>query len=262
MAKKLFKVAFAVFVMTTSFSTVSQALVSRNAFPSDTRMLQDAIRHLPEYKSLWKDRIFRRRFDRYLRWLGSPEIASDNAVYLLGEVDKGVHSFELQGHIFHEMIEFRNWMKLGHRFKDIMNRDYYNAHYSAVYPVAHCNAIIAQQRVLNAFAQSHGLKTLPMLAYDLVVPDYEKYPYLQEMTQKLGVPAMVIQLKFNREYFDEAVSEEQLLDAIEVYKEGEYGYSDTRIVLDRAKRFLKMPLTERLSALKLSQASECSPIKD
>ena len=117
--------------------------------------------------------------------------------------------------------------------------------------------MIAQEQVLNGFARRYGLMELPMLAYDLVVPDYERYKYLQVKTQELGVPAMVLQLKRNRDLFQETVTEAQLFEAIRVFELGRYSYEQPNALLERARLFLRMSEAERLSALKLSSVTDC-----
>jgi hypothetical protein len=215
---------------------LSQASEVRGAFPADSRQLEKVLRKHPEYLLLWKDQQFRLQFDQYMRWLSSAEIAAPDAIYPMSLVDSGVTSMDLQSHLFHELVEFKNWMRLGHKAGDIMNREYYSRHYATVYPRAHCNAIVAQERILRSFAKTKGLGMAPMLAYDLAFPDYERREALKQF---LPTPILVRQLRYNQTQLERTVRVKDIKLAIRTFEKGGYSYQDRNLVLKNAAGFLK-----------------------
>jgi hypothetical protein len=243
-------------LVTSLLGTVS--LAGTNAFPTNSLELEATIQELPEFHRLWTDQTFRRQFDQYMRWLASPGIGAPDAVYLMDAVDAGVNSIDLQSAIFHEMIEFKNWMSLGHKFNDIMTIEYYRQNYPVVYPTAHCHAIIDQTQLLNTFARRKGLGSVPILAYDLVFPDYERR---ESLNQLLPIPMLVRQLKFNQSQFDEKLVSGDLEMALQVFERGGYSYQNSALLLSYATAFLQLSRPERMSQLHIQSVSTCKPIR-
>lgn len=236
---------------------VAQADHLKSAFPRDCRHLRRTLKEIPEYSALWHNHKLRSQFDQFMRWLASPDIAAPDAVYLLQLVDRGDSSIELQSHLFHEYIEFNNWMRLGHKFSDIIDVEYYSKNYPTVYPVAHCNAIVAEKKVLNTFAKQNKISEVPMIAYDLAFPDYEKR---QELANALPTPLMVRQLRFNKEFFHERVDVDDIRTAMRIFQNGGYRYNHPEVIVDAGSNFLELSLSERESLLKLSSITDCQPI--
>jgi hypothetical protein len=214
-----------------------------------------AVKTMPEFADIPDDRTLQEQFDRYLRWAAKAE--SPDAVYLTNRIDHGLNTFDLQADVFHELIELRNWMRLGHTYADIMTLEYYQKHYPAVYPQAHCNAIIAETLLLNRFAEINGFQPLPALAYAMASPMYELY----ERLQGVDVPILVRKLRYNRTLFEEPVTPDQVTIARRIYEIGGYTYKDADSLQTVAAGFLRQPRDKWLELLRIEDGiSDCQPI--
>ena len=183
------------------------------------------IRGYPMYDELEKNQIVSKQFIQYMEWMSDK--APDGK--LVFDLMKGnARSLEAISTIFHEKVEFNEWLNLGHRFEDIMTIDYYQKHYMEVYPIAHRRALIEELNLIKYFAQKRGLKNLPEIAYSFVSPLIERY----------NVPVLKSQnrLKFNWEYQPQIqfLSEDDIKNAIEVYEVGGYTFKDKNRILSEA----------------------------
>jgi hypothetical protein len=163
--------------------------------------------------------------------------------------------------MFHELVELHAWLRLGYRFEDILDSEYRDDHWGEFYPRGHCNAMVAQEQILKGFARQMTGTEIPMLAFDLVAPDNERWDLIKESTQNTGVPGMVLQIVYNRDMFDADVSEQQIRDAIRAYEFGHYTYQNTADIESMAREFAALSPEQRLEALGITEVPVCEPIE-
>lgn len=187
------------------------------------------IQEYPLYKELANNETVSQQFLQYMEW-ASDKSPDGKLVFEL--IKNKASSLEAITTIFHEKVEFAEWLKLGHRFEDILTVEYYQQHYMEVYPIAHRRALIAEIALLRYFAQKKGFRHIPESAYNLVHPLIEKY----------NLPVMRFQkrMQFNWEYQAQLpfLAESDIDIAIQVYEAGGYEYKDKNKILSEAKAII------------------------
>lgn len=175
------------------------------------------------YQELAQDSVLAKQFHAYMEQLYNLKVP--DAVMVFGMMKDNMRTLNALEVILHEEVEFRGWLELGHSYKDIMDVDYYRAHYSDVYPVAHSKAIKAQYGLVKHFAAEKGFADIPAYAYTLVSPLIELH----------GVPTakLLRMLRYNPEITAEKVSPGDIETAAKVYETGGYTYKDrSKIIAD------------------------------
>lgn len=169
------------------------------------------------------DATLQGEFERYWAWLGGLGIPD---VEYLGRLPPD--DLEHLAMVFHEQVELRAWLHLGHRFDDVMKQDYYQQHYEEVYPVAHAEAIAAELALLTGYAARSGFPRVPERAFVLVSP----------MVERRGATAAMVdrRLKFNRSIAAQMPTRAELETAARVYEAGGYHYRDRERVVDEASK--------------------------
>ncbi len=180
------------------------------------RLLED-----PAYREIAADATLEDEFRRYWTWLGTLGIPD---VEYLGSLP--ADDLERLVMLFHEEVELRAWLRLGHRFEDVMTQDYYQQHYTEVYPVAHAEAMAAELALLVGFAAREGFPRVPERAFVLVGPLIERRGVTAAMADR--------RLKFNPAIAAQTPTRDELEAAARVYEAGGYRYRDRERVLDEA----------------------------
>jgi hypothetical protein len=180
----------------------------------------------PELARLEADEELSQQFKRYWRWIAE-DVGTPDAQYLASLPGDDL---ELEAFLFHEKIEFESWIKLGHRPEDIMQVEYFQQNYEAVYPIAHRDATRAEMELLTYFAGTIGLD-VPPLALVLVCP-------MVERREGATAERMVRRLKFNPEYASQEVTPEDLEAATKVWEAGNYSYRDRSNVVAEALAYV------------------------
>ena len=198
---------------------------------SGSGSVQQILLEDPAYSEVQHHATLEDQFQRYWAWLHELEIP--DVAYLSALPTEDLERLAM---VFHETIELRGWLRLGHRFPDIMNLDYYKQHYEEVYPVAHAAAMQAELGLLQRFAARVGIPRVPAHAFVLVGP----------MVERRGVTAAMAdrRLRFNPDLAGELPTQAELDRAARVYEAGGYHYRDRKRVLDDAWA----AVTERASA--------------
>jgi len=181
------------------------------------------------YQTLARDSEFTQQFNEYMEQLYNFNVP--DAVLVFGMMKNNERTLNALEVIFHEEVELRGWMELGHSFKDIMNVEYYRAHYTDVYPVAHRKAVKAQYGLVKHFAAATGFPDIPAYAYALVSPLAELYG--------VSVDRLVRTLRYNPEITSETVTTEDLKTAVKVYETGGYTYKDSAKLISEALALTK-----------------------
>ncbi len=176
-----------------------------------------AIQEYPVYKALEANETISKQFLQYMEWLSDK---SPDATFVYQLMQNKANSLDAIAVIFHEKVEFYEWLKLGHRFEDIMTVEYFQKHYPDVYPIVHRRALIEEINLIKYFAQKKGFSNIPEIAYNLVSPIIEKYNVSVARFQK--------RLKVNLEYQAQMqfLSENDLKIAITVYEAGGYQFKE------------------------------------
>ena len=188
-----------------------------------------AIADYPLFSELETDGELTSLFKRYITWVASLEVP--DAVLVVHLMDSPDRTLDAWATAFHEQVEFKGWLDLGHRFEDILTVPYYQAQYDRVYPVAHRKAIIEEFLLIKHFARKQRFRDLPVLAYALVSPLVERH--------QATAARLVRRLKYNPEYLSAPVSEQELELAVRVFEIGGYRYQDRAGILDGARAYLK-----------------------
>lgn len=188
------------------------------------------VKEYPMYKQITNDKVFMEQFNKYMELMstGSPD---GKKVY--GLMQSPEKTLDMMSTIFHEQVELKEWMNLGHKYEDIMTIEYYQNHYMEVYPVAHRKAVIEEIGLIKYFAMKRNYPHIPEVAYNLVSPLIEAY----------GVPVEKMQrrFKYNEEYNAQVkyVTRKDLETAIKVYEEGGYKYKDKSRLIDESLELVK-----------------------
>jgi hypothetical protein len=190
--------------------------------------IENQIKDFPCYKLLDENKEVTKQFNEYMKWMS--DLSPDGkAVYAMMQL-KSKNIF-LISQIFHEKVEFWQWMQLGNKFKDIMTVKYYQKKYPVVYPIAHRKAVIEEFNLIKQFALKNGFKNIPEAAYMLASPLSEYY----------GVPLdrAFRRFKFNWEYEAQVpfITKDEINTAIAVYEKGGYSFKDKEKVLNVAFAF-------------------------
>lgn len=201
---------------------IAGACASPRAPTPATRVdVQQLLREDPAYREVQDDTTLEDQFERYFTWLRSLE--TPDVAYL---ASLPADDLEHLAMLFHEKVELRGWLRLGHRFEDVVNVDYYQQHYVEVYTAAHADAMVAELGLVSRFAERIGIRGVPSRAFVLVGP----------MVERRGVtPAMVDRrLKFNRDIAALQPTRADLDRATRVYEVGGYRYRNRQLVVDEA----------------------------
>jgi hypothetical protein len=184
------------------------------------------VRDCPEFKKIADDADFNRQFQQYMQF--SSDKSPDGKMVFAMMNDKK-KSLDVLATIFHEQVELAQWLKLGHRFTDIMTVEYNQKHYMEVYPVAHRAAVIEELALLQYFAHKKCGFEIPEIALNLVSPMIEKFGVSVERFQS--------RLKFNPEYNAQlcCVSDSAIEKAMQVYESGGYQYKERERILAEAR---------------------------
>jgi hypothetical protein len=217
-------VALARWVVLIALVVVACATPRAHVEPS-VRM-RDLLLEDPSYRAVALDADLQDRFQRYWSWLGSLGIPD---VEYLGALPPD--DLEHLAMIFHEQVELRGWMRLGHRFDDVMTQDYYRQHYEEVYPVAHAEAMTAELALLTGVAARAGLPRVPERAFVLVSPMIERRGVTPVMADR--------RLKFNPAIAAQTPTREELDSAVRAYEAGGYRYRDRDRVIGDALKMIR-----------------------
>jgi hypothetical protein len=186
------------------------------------RTVREILLEDPAYRAATADPELHGAFQRYWAWLGGLGVPDVEYLEALPPDD-----LEHLAMLYHEEVELRAWLRLGHRLDDVMTKDYYQQRYPEVYPVAHAEAMAAELALLAGFATRAGFPRVPERAFVLVGP----------MVERRGVaPAMVDRrLKFNPAIAAQAPTRDELETAARVYEAGGYRYRDRNRVIEAAR---------------------------
>ncbi len=186
------------------------------------------LKDYPPLQRYLQDATFQQGFRRYMTWVA--EQGTPDARFLLPHLGPEEESIEFLSLVFHEQVELQGWLDQGHRLEDILNVDYYQAHYEQVYPVAHSRAVQAETDLVQAYAHRRGLQPAPALALTLVSPMAEQ--------RKVPASSLLRRLKFNPEILEQKVTRQDLQAAVDIYEDGGYTYQDLPRLLDEAQAAL------------------------
>jgi len=192
-----------------------------------TDVVQSVSDH-PLFAKLRDDDALTADFKTYMKWVASLRVPDAILVVKMMEADKP--TVDSVASVFHEKVEFKEWMNLGHKINDIMTVPYYQAKYPEVYPVAHRAGIIAEFSLIKHFAKQNGYRDLPVLAYASVSPLVEHHATTPRRLAR--------RLQYNPEYVSASVSDEDLELAVQVYEAGGYQYKDRAKILQGARVYL------------------------
>ncbi len=167
-------------------------------------------------------------FDTYMRWVAG--LGVPDAVLVVGLMDSPDTTVDGLATVFHERVEFQEWLDLGHRLDDIMTVAYYQEHYPGVYPIAHKAAISEELALIRHAAAKAGFRAVPELAYALVTPLAERHG--------VAPGRLARRLKHNPELLSADVTDEELELAIRFYEVGGYCYRDREAIKQGARAFL------------------------
>jgi hypothetical protein len=188
------------------------------------------VRACPEFAKIADDADFNRQFQQYMQF-SSDKSPDGKMVFAMMNDNK--KSLDVLATIFHEQVELAQWLKLGHRFADILTVEYNQKHYMEVYPVAHRAAVIEELALLQYFAHKKCGFEIPEIALNLVSPMIEKFGVSVERFQS--------RLKFNLEYNAQLryVSDSAIAKAMQVFESGGYQYKKRDRILAEATAFAK-----------------------
>ncbi|MCB0420387.1 MAG: hypothetical protein KDD61_05295 [Bdellovibrionales bacterium] len=179
------------------------------------------------FKHNWQDTLLQKRLEIYIDWLSS--LGTRDAQLVQKYMHSSACSIDKIANVYHEMIELQAWLDLGHQYEQILNIDYYQTHYTKVYPIAHKKAIRLEIDLLNYFAKINGLGEIPALAFTLVNPLIEEF--------KVNPQKILTRLKFNREFLEKKPSCSDIKRAALVYQTGGYLYKNKEEVIRQACLF-------------------------
>lgn len=188
-----------------------------------------AIKGYPSFVTIEQDPPLKSQFPRYMKWLYDLKIPDALLVYK--QMEDNVRSLDALATIFHEKVELAGWMRLGHKFEDIMTVEYYQEHYMGVYPVAHREAMFAQYGLIKYFAAGKKFRDIPEFAYVLVSP-------LTEQHQGNNAERMARTARYNPEFQRVVVTPEDIKTAMAVFEAGGYKYKDPAKVASDAEKFI------------------------
>ncbi|MDD2773966.1 MAG: hypothetical protein PHP45_09775 [Elusimicrobiales bacterium] len=203
-----------------SGAVVEQTNKQPGAPPADVTPIIDSYQ---PYKEFAQDEKLNKQFYSYMEQLYSYNVP--DALLVFGMMKDKAHTLNALEVIFHEGVEFRGWLELGHAYKDIMNADYYRAHYNDVYPIVHRKAIIAQYGLVKYFGRVKGFPNAPEYAYALMSP----------LIELRDTPAarMIQVLRYNPEITREKLTRNDIETAAQVYEAGGYTYQNrAKIIAD------------------------------
>ena len=189
--------------------------------PAAARSVDDELRADPAYDALASDAGARADFERYWTWLGG--LGVPDVEYLDGLPADDLEALAMR---YHEQVELRGWLALGHRLDDVVDVAYYQAHYAEVYPVAHAQAMTAELALLAGFAARRGFPPVPARAFVLVGPMIERRAVTPAMADR--------RLRFNPAVAAEAPTADELDVAARVYEAGGHHYRDRAAVVAAA----------------------------
>jgi len=193
--------------------------------------VKDGMRAVADYPllvALRKDTHFSGEFERYMKWVAS--LGVPDAVLVVGLMESDDKTLDSLATVFHEMVELKGWLDLGHPIENIMTVAYYQEHYPTVYPVAHRKGVLEEFSLIRYFATHEGFRDAPVLAYALVAPLVERHGTTPSR--------LVRRLKYNPEYLGVRVNAEDLELAVQVFERGGYRYTDRAKIIDGAKEYL------------------------
>ena len=190
--------------------------------------VEQAISDHALFAKLQDDPALTAAFKTYMEWVAG--LGVPDAVLVVKMMNATEPTIDSMASVFHEKVEFKEWMNLGHKIEDIMTVPYYQAKYAEVYPVAHRVGIIAEFSLIKHFARKRGYRDLPVLAYASVSPLVEHHATTPGRLSR--------RLRFNPEYATASVGEEDLELAAQVYESGGYKYKDRAKLLRAAGEYL------------------------
>ncbi len=200
----------------------------RNRLTSASARVEHAVAAHPLFAKLQDDDSLTEVFQTYMEWVAGLDVP--DAVLVVKMMKAAEPTIDSMASVFHEKVEFKEWLSLGHKIKDIMTVPYYQAKYAEVYPVAHRAGIIAEFSLIKHFAEREGYRDLPVLAYASVSPLVEHHA---------STPGRLVRrLRYNSEYLSDSVTDEDLELAMQVYEVGGYQYKDRARVLRGAQDYL------------------------
>lgn len=219
----------AVLLLSLGFSCFCVTAQDKNVFCVPPKDVTISIADYPLYQDLEQDHDLEKKFVRYMEWLAGLKVP--DAVFVFDLVQRNVRTLEALSLIFHEKVELLNWLELGHRFEDIIQVDYYNAHYSEVYPIAHRRALIEEMNLIQHYAKKQGFNHILELAFTLVSPMVEQ--------RKTSVVTLTRRLRFNPEMLNQKVqiNRRTLETAVNIFYDGGYCYLDRTGLINEALRF-------------------------
>lgn len=221
--RTLFLVAVSVII---SFYLSAPSTVKAEDLNNDvTPIIQD----LKSYKELESDDLFNSQFLEYITWMNDSSPDGKYTYNFIKTNNKTLYSLSV---IFHEKVEFKNWLLLGHKLEDIMNGEYYQKHYPEVYPIAHRKALIEEINLIKYFAKKNKYPNIPELAYILVSPVIQDY--------NTNIERVFRRVKYNLEYEAQRsfITYLDLEIALLVFEMGGYKYNDRSKIKNEALEFL------------------------
>ena len=154
----MIKFIFLIFV-SISFSVLAQSDTKINTEGSDSILVEtdviSIIKDYTNYNILESNIELSDKFYKYMVWMSDK---APDAKLVLGFMDKDTTTLDEISTIFHEKVEFAEWLNIGHDFDDILNIEYYKKHYMEVYAIAHRIAVIEEMNLIK-YVKKFFLKT-------------------------------------------------------------------------------------------------------
>lgn len=190
----------------------------------------DVIKEYPLFKQVENNKEFTGQFYKYMELMSTGSPDGKKVFEIMQNREKTLDQYST---IFHEEVEFMEWMNLKHKYEDIMTIEYYQKHYMEVYPVAHRKAVIEELGLIKYFAMKKNYPNIPEVAYNLVSPLIEYYG--------VAVERMQGRLKYNQEYLAQVkyITRKDLETAAKVYEEGGYKYKDKDRLINESLELVK-----------------------
>lgn len=188
------------------------------------------IQDYPYYQTLENNQQLSEQFEKYMEWMSDK---SPDAKLVFGFMQNPIKTIDMISTIFHEKVEFAEWLNLGHNFDDILTIEYYKKHYMDVYPIAHKKAIIEEINLLKFFTKTKGFTEIPEITFNLVSPLLEYHSVPVDKLHK--------RLKYNFEYNSalSSVTKTDLETAMKIYETGGYKYDPSIDHIKNAMTFIE-----------------------
>ena len=188
------------------------------------------IKDFPCYRLLNNDKELSKQFYKYMKWISELSPDGKFVFNLMNQKDQNIYTISM---IFHEKVEFWQWLQLGHKFSDILNIKYYQNNYGKVYPIAHRIAVIEELNLIKYYAQKMNFDNIPEVTLVLTSPIIEKY--------NVPLDKVFRRLKFNLGYEAQVpfITQKDIETAISIYEKSNYIYKDKNKILKEALAFVE-----------------------